>query len=229
MTDHLTTLLLMTLTVGTYLIFRAIYMRYNHPLINVVALSVGVIIAVMMLFGAPYSTYVPGKNIMTFMLGPATVALAVPLYLNRHLLRKHGLSILISVALGSAVTMISAGLLGKLCGMPKQIVISLIPKGVTIPFAVEISRIYGGEPAITTAFVVATGTLGGVIGLSFLTWARITNPVARGLSMGTVAHGQGTAMSFMEGYEQGAMAGLAMTLAGIMTAALAPFVMIFFI
>jgi len=156
------------------------------------------------------------------MLGPATVALAVPLYVNRHLLAKYGVSIFVSVAAGAVVAIVSAGLVAKILDMPKQIVISILPKGVTIPFAIEISRICGGEPAITIAFVVATGTLGGTIGLPLLTWSGITDPVARGLAMGTVAHGQGTAMAFMEGYEQGAMAGLAMTLAGIMTAAAAP-------
>jgi len=226
--QQLTTLLLIVLTVGAYLVFRAIYMRHNHPLINVVALSSGVIIAVLVLLDKPYSVYVPANKIMTFMLGPATVALAVPLYLNRVLLRKHGLSIIVSVAVGAVVTMVSAGLLGKLFGLPQHIIISLIPKGVTIPFAVEISRIYGGEPAITIAFVVATGTFGGAFGLSLLTWARINNPVARGLSMGTVAHGQGTAMAFLEGFDQGSMAGLAMTLAGVITAVLAPLVMFFF-
>jgi predicted murein hydrolase (TIGR00659 family) len=220
--QQLTNILLIALTVGAYIIFRALYTRYSHPLINVVVMSAAVVIATLFLLKIPYQTYLPAKGVMTLMLGPATVALAVPLYANRHLLYKYGVSIFISVAAGAVITMVSAGLAAKILGVPKQIVISIIPKGVTIPFAVEISRIYGGEPAITIAFVVAAGTLGGTIGLTLLTWSGITDPVARGLAMGTVAHGQGTAMAFMEGYEQGAMAGLAMTLAGIMTAAAAP-------
>lgn len=219
---QLTTLLLIAVTVCAYLIFRALYLRYSHALINVVLLSSAVVIVMLFIFKIPYQAYVPAKNIMTFMLGPATVALAVPLYVNRHLLAKYGVSIFVSVAAGAVVAIVSAGLVAKILDMPKQIVISILPKGVTIPFAIEISRICGGEPAITIAFVVATGTLGGTIGLPLLTWSGITDPVARGLAMGTVAHGQGTAMAFMEGYEQGAMAGLAMTLAGIMTAAAAP-------
>lgn len=222
--QQLTTILLVALTVASYLIFRALYMRYSHPLINVVVLSAAAVIAVLLILKIPYKTYVPAKDIMIFLLGPATVALAVPLYAHRNLLAKYGVAIFISVATGAVITMVSAGLIAKFLGMPRQVVISIIPKGVTIPFAAEISRIYGGEPSVTIAFVVATGTLGGTIGLSLLTWSRITNPVARGIAMGTVAHGQGTAMAFMEGYEQGAMAGLAMTLAGIMTAAAAPLI-----
>jgi predicted murein hydrolase (TIGR00659 family) len=222
--EQLTTFFLMVFTISVYLIIRAIYMRYNHPLINVVVLGAGLVIVMLIVLKIPYQAYEPAKDIMTFMLGPATIALAVPLYANRHLLAKYGAAIFVSVASGAIVAMVSAGLVAKILGMPKQVIISIIPKGVTIPFAVEISRIYGGEPAITIAFVVATGTLGGTIGLTLLTWSGITNPVGRGLAMGTVAHGQGTAMAFMEGYEQGAMAGLAMTLAGIMTAASAPFI-----
>ena len=220
--QQLTTILMIAFTVGAYLIFRTLYMRYSHPLINVVVLSAALVISMLLILKIPYQTYVPAKGIMTFMLGPATVALAVPLYANRHLLGRYWVAIFVSVAAGAVITMISAGLVARILGVPKQVVISIIPKGVTIPFAVEISRIYGGEPAMTIAFVVAAGTLGGTIGLTLLTWSRITDPVARGLAMGTVAHGQGTAMAFMEGYEQGAMAGLAMTLAGIMTAAAAP-------
>ena len=221
--QQLTTISLIALTVVAYLIFRALYMRYSHPLINIVVLGAAVIISALLILKIPYEAYVPAKNIMIFMLGPATVALAVPLYTNRHLLVKYGAIIFASVAAGAVITMVLAGVISKILGMPKQIVISMMPKGVTIPFAVEISRIYGGEPAITIVFVVATGTLGGTIGLTLLTWCGITNPVARGLAMGTAAHAQGTAMAFMEGYEQGAMAGLAMTLAGIITAAAAPF------
>jgi putative effector of murein hydrolase len=89
---------------------------------------------------------------------------------------------------------------------------------------VEIAKLQGGSPGLASAFVVATGTLGSVFGAPLLNWAGIRNPVARGLAMGTSAHGQGTAMAFMEGEREGSMAGLAMTLSGLTTAALAPLV-----
>jgi putative effector of murein hydrolase len=99
---------------------------------------------------------------------------------------------------------------------------SILPKGITIPFAVEIARLYGGIPPLATAFVVATGTLGSLLGGWLLNAARVTDPVARGLALGTVSHGQGTATALMEGEQQGAMAGLAMILAGILTVGFAP-------
>ena len=210
------------LTLGAYLIFRFLYMRYRHPLLNIVLLGAASIITVLIVCKIPYQAYVPGKNIMTSLLGPATVGLAVPLYRHRSILRGYASAILIGVAVGVFTSMASAAIIALLAGLPREVVLSLVPKGVTIPFAVEIARIHGGSPALASAFVIATGTLGSVFGGTLLTLTGIKDPVARGLAMGTGAHGQGTAMAFIEGQQQGSMAGLAMTLAGIMTASFAP-------
>lgn len=224
MSGHATTLFAIGLTLAAYVGMRRLYLRYKHPLLNVVALGAGLIITVLVVLGIPYSAYVPAKDIMTSLLGPATVGLAVPLYRHRGLLVRFGPAILGSVALGALLAMLTAGAIAQLGGLPKDVVMSIMPKGVTIPFAVEIARIYGGIPALTAAFVVATGTLGSLIGGWLLTLARIQNPMARGLALGTVSHGQGTATALMEGEQQGAMAGLAMILAGIFTAGFAPLV-----
>jgi predicted murein hydrolase (TIGR00659 family) len=217
-----TTLFCIALTLAAYLGMRKLYLRYRHPLLNVVALGAGLVITVLVALRIPYSDYAPAKNIMSFLLGPATVGLAVPLYRHRELLRRHGASLVGSVALGAFVVMLSAALIAKLGGLPRDVVMSILPKGVTIPFAVEIAAIYGGIPPLATAFVVATGTLGSLMGGWLMNLARIKDPVARGLALGTVSHGQGTATALMEGELQGAMAGLAMILAGIFTAGFAP-------
>jgi len=210
------------LTVGAYLLSKALYLRYRHPLLNIVLLGAGLVIATLLALRIPYQSYVPGRQVMTWLLGPATVGLAVPLYRQRSLLRRHAREIVAGVGLGALASMLTAGLIALAAGLPKEVVLSLLPKSVTIPFAVEIARIHGGSPGLASAIVVATGTLGSVFGGTLLTWAGIKAPVARGLAMGTGAHGQGTAMAFMEGERQGSMAGLAMTLSGITTAALAP-------
>jgi len=217
-----TTLFAIAITLAAYAGVRRLYLRYRHPLLNVVALGAGLVIATLVACRIPYSAYVPAKDIMTALLGPATVGLAVPLYRHRGLLLRFGPAILGSVALGSFLAMLLAGLVAKAGGLPQDVVISILPKGVTIPFAVEIASIYKGIPALTAAFVVATGTLGSLLGGWLLTLARIRNPMARGLALGTVSHGQGTATALMEGEQQGAMAGLAMILAGIFTAGFAP-------
>jgi predicted murein hydrolase (TIGR00659 family) len=213
---------LIVLTVAVYLAIRRLYLRFNHPLLNVVALSAGLIIGVLVACDIPYAAYAPARDVMTALLGPATVALAVPLYRHRRLLRRYGLAIMASVAAGALLAMLSAGYAAKIGGLPRDVVVSILPKGVSIPFAVEIARLYDGIPALSAAFVVATGTLGSLLGGWLLTRVGIDHPVARGLALGTVSHAQGTATALMEGEQQGAMAGLAMILAGILTAAFAP-------
>lgn len=217
-----TTIFAIAVTLVAYLGVRWLYLRYRHPLLNVVGLGAGVIIAVLVICHIPYSEYVPAKNIMTVLLGPATVGLAVPLYRHRWLLRRFGAAIIGSVALGAFLAMMTASVIAKLGGLPADVVMSIVPKGVSIPFAVEIAKIYNGIPALSAAFVVATGTFGSLVGGWLLNLTGIQNPVARGLALGTVSHGQGTATALMEGEQQGAMAGLAMILAGILTALFAP-------
>ena len=217
-----TTLLCIGLTLAAYAGVRALYLRYRHPLLNVVALGAGLVIAALLALHIPYADYVPAQKIMTALLGPATVGLAVPLYRYRGLLLRAAPAILGSVALGAVLAMLSAGGIAKLGGLPQDVVVSILPKGVSIPFAVEIAQIYHGIPALAAAFVVATGTLGSLFGGWLLTLARVRDPMARGLALGTVSHGQGTATALMEGEQQGAMAGLAMILAGICTAGFAP-------
>lgn len=212
------------ITLAAYLGVRRLYLRYRHPLLNVVALGAGLIIAALLALDIPYSAYVPAKDIMTALLGPATVGLAVPLYRYRSLLLRCGPAIVGSVALGALLAMLTAAGIAKLGGLPKDVVVSILPKGVSIPFAVEIAQIHHGIPPLTAAFVVATGTLGSLMGGWLLNLARVADPTARGLALGTVSHGQGTATALMEGELQGAMAGLAMILAGILTAAFAPLV-----
>lgn len=217
------------LTVILYLVSRYLYFRYNNPLINIVLVSAAVIIAILVICKIPYAAYTPAKDVMTFLLGPATVSLAVPLYRNRHLLKQYGAAIFWGVGLGTAVSMATVLLITKAGGLSREIIVSIIPKSSTIPFAVEVAAMAGGNSALAVAFVVATGTFGSVIGLTLLTWFKIHDPVARGLAMGTVSHGQGTAMALLEGEQQGSMAGLAMGLAGVFTSLFAPLFVAWFV
>ena len=210
------------LTVAVYLVSRYLYFRYNNPFINIVLLSTAIIIAILVMCKLPYAAYSPAKDVMTFLLGPATVSLAVPLYRNKHLLKQYGTAIFVGVGIGTVVSMASVLFITKVGGLSREIIVSIIPKSSTIPFAVEVAGMAGGNPALAVAFVVATGTLGSVIGLTLLTWFKIHDPVARGLAMGTVSHGQGTAMALLEGEQQGSMSGVAMGLAGVFTSLLAP-------
>ena len=226
--EFLTTLFFILLTLVVYNVFRKIYFRFNgHPLLNIVGWSVAVLIAILVIWDIPYSKYEPAKDIMTLLLGPATVGLALPLYRYRNILRRQAVALIGTVAFGSLLAMLSAALICKIGGLPREVVMSIVPKGVSIPFAVEISQMYGGIPPLAAAFVVATGTLGAIMGGWLMNKFGITDAVARGLAYGTAAHAQGTAVALIEGEKQGAMGGLAMILAGILTAVMSPMVVHF--
>ncbi len=227
--DYLTVVITILITVGAYLLSRYLFLRYGHPLFNMVLLGTTLVIALLLLLQVPYSAYVPGRDIMTFLLGPATVALAIPLYKNRKLVRKYGLLICGSVAGGAVVSMSVAMLMARLGGLSNEVIISSAPKSVTAPIAVEIAQITGGDPALAAAFVVATGTFGAAMGPTLLNWFKISNAAARGLALGMVAHAQGVAMALMEGEDRGAMASSAMAIAAIFTSIAAPFLTLVFL
>jgi len=195
----------------------------KNPIFNPVLLSTTVIIIILHYTGITFEQYKPGKDIMTFLLGPATVALALPLYLNRGVLRQALFPILLGICLGALSTLTVAVLLAKISGLDSLIIASIAPKSITAPIAIEISRLTGGDPAIAVAFVVFTGTFGSIVGASVLSFCKITNPIARGLALGVTSHGQGTATILQEGALQGAMAGVAMAVAAIFISFIAPF------
>lgn len=217
-----TTLACVCGTLATYLLVARLYQRYRHPAINVVGLSAAVVIIALLVLGIPYSEYEPAKRIMTTLMGAATVSLALPLYRYRKLLLQNAAAILTSVGVGALTAMFSAALMVQMGGLGREITMSILAKGVTIPFAVELASIYNGIPSLATAFVVATGTLGSLLGAWTLDIIRVNDPFARGLALGTMAHGQGVAAALLENEQAGAMAGLAMILAGILTSLFAP-------
>jgi predicted murein hydrolase (TIGR00659 family) len=221
--SYLLVLFTIVITVVAYLCSRWLFLRFKNPLLNPVFLSTMAVIGILLCCGFTFNDYKPGKEIMTFLLGPTTVALALPLYRHRAALSTYAFPILAGIAVGSLSTMATVLWFGRLAALPSLILRSLAPKSVTAPIAVEIAKLTGGDPALAAAFVVATGMLGSMIGPLLLSRLRITNPVARGLAMGTTSHGQGTAIALLEGETQGAMAGIAMALAAVFTSLIAPY------
>ena len=211
-------------TLAAYMAVCRLHRKYPHPLLSVVVVSALIVIAGLCACGLSHADYKPASDVMTSLLGATTVSLALPLYRYRMLLVRNIAPICVSVGAGALASMLIATAICRMGGLDTGLVMSIMTKSVTIPFAVDIAAFYGGNPAMAIAFVVFTGTSGTLFGCATLTLLRVKRPFARGLALGTLSHGVGIAAAVQESEEAGAMAGLAMILAGIMTTVLAPLV-----
>jgi predicted murein hydrolase (TIGR00659 family) len=211
------------LTVALYSVSRALAKRYASPFTTPVFFSTTLVILVLRTLGLRFEDYEPAKNIMVWLLGPATVSLAVPLYKNRHTLVRHAFPACVGLVVGSLSTLVAAAILAKVFALSDNLRASISIKSVTAPIAIELATIIHGNPTLTAVFVIATGMIGAMFGPWLMTMCGIRDPLARGLALGTIAHGQGTAQAVCEGELQGAAAGIAMGLAAVFTSCIAPF------
>ena len=220
-----TPLLHLTLTLVAFQVGSWIYTRGKlNPLLNPVLIAVVIVVAILAATGTEYGTYFDGAQFVHFLLGPATVALAVPLYRQFSRVRQSAVAILASIVTGSATAMLSAIAIGTLMGAAPNVVLSLAPKSVTTPVAMGIAEQIGGLPSLTAVLVIVTGILGAMLGPPVLNLLRIRDWRARGLAIGTASHGIGTARALQVNEVAGAFAGLAMGLNALATAILLPLI-----
>lgn len=222
MSPFILTGLLIALSIGSYQLSIAARRRWVHPLTTPVLFTTVLIVAVLLISHVSLAQYGPAKDILTLLLGPATVALALPLYRNRAAFAKAFVPAMSGLVIGTLVTMTVAVLSARFFGLDRVLQSSLAVKSVTVAFASDIARIIHGNPSLAAGFVVCTGMLGASLGPWLLDRARITSPIARGISLGTIAHGQGTAQAATESDISGAVAGVAMALGGVLTSLGAP-------
>jgi len=216
-------LLGLTLTLCAYAIAQAIHVRCRmSPLANPVAIAIALVGVVLVASGMSYQRYFAGAQFVHFLLGPATVALAVPLAREWPRLRRALLPLIVALLCGSATAIISAVSITALMGGGAKLLYSIAPKSATTPIAMAVSDHLGGLPSLTAALVIGTGVFGAVIARSLLNALRIQSPEARGFALGVAAHGIGTARAMQVSAQMGAFAGLGMGLNGIATALLAP-------
>ncbi|WP_417693770.1 LrgB family protein [Roseibium sp.] len=216
-------LLALTLTLAAYQLGFWIYREAGfHPLLNPVLIAVIVLVSILLLTDTSYATYFEGAQFVHFMLGPATVALALPLYRQIERVRKSALAIAVSLLAGSLTAMITAVGIAMLLGASRETLISIAPKSVTAPVAMGISEQFGGLPSLTAVLVILTGIIGAALGPLVLNLIGVKDMAARGLAMGTAAHGIGTARAFQVSELAGAFSGLAMGLNALATAILLP-------
>ena len=220
-------LLWLTVTLIIYQATFWIYLRANlHPLLNPVAWSIAFLILLLKGTGTSYETYFNGAQFIHFLLGPATVALAIPLYSHLDKLRLLWLPLTGALIVGSITAMLSAVIIAWLLGVDHTTLLSILPKSVTAAIAMGISEKIGGLPSLTAVLVIMTGILGAMMARYVLNFLHITDHSIRGFALGLAAHGIGTARAFQVNEEAGAFAGLAMGLNGLATSFLVPLVMI---
>ncbi|WP_417671764.1 LrgB family protein [Roseibium sp.] len=216
-------LLALTLTLAAYQLGNWVYQKGGrHPLLNPVLIAVVVLVAILLATDTDYPTYFEGAQFVHFMLGPATVALALPLYRQLERVRKSALAITVSLLTGSATAVVSAVGIAWAFGGSNEILVSLAPKSVTAPVAMGIAEQLGGLPSLTAVLVILTGIIGAALGPLLLNLLGIKDMAARGLAIGTASHGIGTARAFQVSDVAGAFAGLAMGLNALATAILLP-------
>ena len=216
-------LLGLTITLLAYQGAFWIYQRSGcNPLANPVLIAVTVLVLFLTLTATSYETYFEGAKFVHFLLGPATVALAIPLYMQLHRVRAMLLPVIVGLLVGSLTAAISAVLVGRLFGAGLSTQLSLAPKSVTTPIAMGIAERIGGIPSLTAVLVIITGILGAVGARYVFDAMKLRDPAIRGFAIGVASHGIGTARAFQVNEQSGAFAALAMGLNGALTAILVP-------
>lgn len=216
---------LLAVTFVSYIGAQALQRRLGIKLLNPILVSIIAIILFLNCAHIDYATYSNGGKYVDFWLKPAVVALGLPLYRQLSTIRKQILPLLISEVAGCIAGVISVVVMAKLLGASHEIIMSLAPKAVTTPIAMEISATVGGIPALTAAVVVCTGIFGGMAGFRIIKLSRIKSPIAQGLSMGTAAHAVGTSAAMERGERYGAFSSLGLTVNGLLTALLTPLIL----
>ncbi|MBV9237591.1 MAG: LrgB family protein [Xanthobacteraceae bacterium] len=212
-------------TILFYLLAKRIYRFHPRWWLMPLAVAPALLGTLAFVLHEPYRDYIRGTGWLVAMLGPATVAFAVPIYEQRVLIRRYWAFLLAGMVMGSLTAMVSSWALASVLGIDGELRLSLLPRSISTPFAMEVSGEIGGVPELTAVFVVLTGIIGAALGDILLARLPLRSKMARGALFGVGAHGAGTARANQIGREEGAIAGLVMVLVGLMNVAIAPLFM----
>jgi predicted murein hydrolase (TIGR00659 family) len=218
------TLFNISVTLLIYIGSRVLYRYISNPFTTPVLLTTILVIIVLRIADINYVQYTPAKEWLTYLLGPATVALAVPMYKNRLVIKEKAIQVSVGLTVGSLATIASAIGISKLLNLSEMIQATSAVKAVTTPVAIEIVPIIGGDPTLAAILVISAGIFGAAFGSLCLTLFKIHDPISRGLGIGTVSHGIGTSQAVAEGKIQGAVSSVAMGAAAILTSIILPLV-----
>ena len=219
----------LTLTIGAYLAGDFCYRKTRlFPLFNPVAIGIVIVSAVLLLFGVQYERYFDGAKFIHFLLGPATVSLAIPIYHKWELITANARAILTTVLLGSIFAILITYALASAFSLERDIVLSLLLRSVTAPIAMGVSELIGGIPSLTAIITIVTGIIGAAFGTFTLDLLRVREMSARGFAIGLASHGIGTARAMSRNETAGVFAAVAMGLSGVVTALLVPLIVYLF-
>jgi putative effector of murein hydrolase len=215
----------LVLTLIAYQMGLMVYERFDkNPVVNPVAIAILIVIGTISLMGMPYAEYFEGAQFIHFLLGTATVALAVPIYKGWHLLKGRTVPLSIALVAGGGVSIGSAVGLGHLLEVPKELILPFYAKSVTAPIAMGIAENIGASPTLTAVYAVSTGIIGAIIARYVLDFLKIGPWWQRGYAIGVAAHGIGTSRAFSVSAEAGAFASIGMGLHGVLGAILIPLI-----
>ena len=215
-----------TLTLAGYALGRWLHQRTGSPVFQPVLVAIVVIVAVLKLGDVSYADYLEGGSYVGFWLGPATVALALPLHHEWHLVRRAAIPILTGVLAGTVVSICSAILVTDLAGGNRVLQLTMAPKAATTPVSLALSAQIGGIPALTAVLTILAGITGAILGPWVLDRIGVRDQRARGIAMGSVTHGIGTARALVVSRTEGAFSALCMGLAAVATSVLVPIIVL---
>lgn len=222
MSASLISLLFLLVTVGLFYANQAVYKRYKRVWLMPAIVTSLLLIVLVQVTATPYPLYFQDAHWLVWLLGPATVAFALPIYQQRRLIQQYWLALCLGSVAGIVVSIATTELLVKALHIDSHIARSLLARSVSTPFAVEASAHLGGTAQLTGLFVIITGLFGIVLGEVILTLLPLRSRVARGAPFGAAAHGFGLSIARAVGPEEGAVASLTMIFSGVLTVVLAP-------
>ena len=215
----------LALTFGAYQIGLWCQKKWKTPLLNPILISVVLIIAVLLLFGIDLEVYQAGVAGISWLLTPATVCLALPLYKQVRVLKKHLPAILTGILAGTLTSLAFIFVLCKLLSLDDALTISMLPKSITTAIGMVLSEQSGGYGSLTAASIIVTGILGSLFGSLLCKLFRLADPIAQGVALGTTSHVVGTSRANELGELQGAVSSLSLAIAGILTVILIPLIL----
>lgn len=215
----------LTVTIGAFLTGDYLYKKSKiNPLVNPVAISILIVSGILIIFDIDYERYFNGAQFIHFLLGPATVALAIPIYNQIKLIQKEAISITITLVIGSLFAVFITYYLAKSFGLDEKLILSMLPRSVTAPIAMGISELINGLPSLTAIITIATGIIGASLSTFVLDFMKVKDMTARGFAIGLTSHGIGTARAMSRNKTAGIFSALALALSGVAVSIIIPLV-----